>query len=101
MRAIAVTLTVFRDAPGLPGWPLAMLLLASSCDSCLPEWFRATPKAGFERMAIERHRLCVVNNPCQFVESCHNESWAYCLDAGYPKTCGDGEIEGSCGSEVK
>ncbi len=80
---------------------LVALLGLAGCDSCLPIGFRATTKAGFERMAVERHRLCVVNNPCQFVSQCHRESEAHCLDAGYPPSCGDGEIEGSCGSGLK
>lgn len=80
---------------------LAACLGLMSCDSCLPEGFRATPKAGFERMAVERHRLCVINNSCIHVSQCHRESEAYCLDAGYAKTCGNAEIEGSCGTGVR
>lgn len=80
---------------------VALLIVSSSCDSCLPEWFRATPKAGFERMAAARHEACVQNNPCTFVSQCHAESEAYCVDAGYPKTCGNAELEGSCGKNVK
>lgn len=76
-------------------------LLFAACDSCLPEGFRATPKAGFERVAVARHTSCVVNNPCTFVSQCHRDSEAFCLDAGYAKSCGDGEIEGSCGTGVK
>ncbi len=80
---------------------LALLLLLSSCDSCLPASFRATPKAGFERVAIYMHEQCVANHPCQYVSECHRESEAYCLKNGYPKTCGNGEVEGSCGVNVK
>ncbi|MEY4933561.1 MAG: hypothetical protein RLZZ403_1881, partial [Pseudomonadota bacterium] len=67
---------------------LLLALLLSSCDSCLPESWRATPKAGFERMAAERLRVCVQNNPCQFLLQCHAESEAFCLDAGYARECG-------------
>lgn len=79
----------------------ALLLLLSSCDSCLPESFRATEKAGFERMAGERLKFCIQNNPCIFVPQCHRESAAYCLDAGYSATCGNSEPEASCGVGVK
>ena len=84
-------------------WIFATLALAASCDSCMPEWFRATPKAGFERVAKEKHRHCIATNECfeDIVKQCHDESWARCLDAGYEKSCGDGDIEGSCGSEIK
>lgn len=80
---------------------LVAILLFSSCDSCLPESFRATPKAGFERIAIARHRACVVTRPCPEVADCHRESEAFCIDAGYEKSCGNGEVEGSCGAEIK
>ncbi len=61
----------------------------------------ATPKAGFERMAAARLQLCVQNNRCQFLHQCFEESWAYCLDAGYAKTCGQMEDEGTCGVNVR
>lgn len=77
------------------------VLLLSGCDSCLPQSFRATPKAGFERMAVEVHRICVQDNPCYFVSTRHRQSEARCLDAGYAKECGNGELEGSCGVGVK
>lgn len=52
-------------------------------------------------MAAARLQLCVQNNPCQFLQQCFAESRAYCLDAGYAKECGYGEVEGSCGVNVK
>ncbi len=82
------------------GLAIAALLLAG-CDSVLPQGCASTPRAGFERMAMSRHRYCVENNPCQFVSECHRESEAFCVDAGYAKACGDGDIEGSCGVGVK
>lgn len=83
-------------------WVLfALAVIVCGCDSCLPVSCRATPKAAFEREAIARHTHCVVSNNCQFVSQCHRESEAFCLDAGYPKSCGDGEVEGSCGTEVR
>jgi len=75
-------------------------LILSSCDSCLPESFRATPAAGFRRMAAARHQQCVWEHDCSHVKQCHDESEAFCLDAGYPKTCGNAEIEGSCGDKL-
>ena len=72
---------------------LALLLLCA----CEP----ATPEAGFRRMAAARLQSCVANNPCQFVSQCFRESEAYCVDAGYPESCGRGEVEGSCGTGVK
>lgn len=80
---------------------LLLALAFSSCDSCLPESFRATPKAGFERMAAERLRVCVQNNSCVFLHQCFAESEAYCLDAGYAKTCGQMEPEGTCGDTLR
>lgn len=80
---------------------IAALLLLSGCDSCLPASFRATPKAGFERMAAYRHERCVQDNPCQYVSQCHRESEAYCVDAGYAPSCGRMENEGTCGIGVK
>ncbi len=78
-----------------------MLLPFSSCwGSSCPGW-DATPKAGFERLAVAHHRACVEGNPCQFVSQCHRESEAFCVDAGYSPTCGNGEVEGSCGVSVK
>jgi len=79
----------------------AGFILFSSCDSCLPEGFRATQKAGFERMAAARLQSCVQNNPCTFLRQCFEESNAYCLDAGYAKECGQMEHEGSCGVAIK
>lgn len=80
---------------------LAALLLLSSCwgTSC-PGW-DATPKAGFERMAAARLKFCVQNNSCVFVSQCFRESEAYCVDAGYSKTCGQMEPESTCGVGVK
>jgi len=75
--------------------------LVSACDSCLPESWRVPPHRKFEIMAAERHRLCVQNNDCTQVSVCHAESEAYCLDAGYPKHCGNAELEGSCGTGLK
>lgn len=72
----------------------------AACDSCLPVGCRATEKAGFERLAAARHQQCVWNNPCSYTDECHRESEAFCLDAGYSKTCGNGEIEGSCGDRL-
>lgn len=80
---------------------LVFAMLLSNCDSCLPEGFRSTQKAGFERVAAARHQQCIWNNSCQFVEQCHRESEEFCLDAGYSKTCGNGEIEGSCGDRLR
>lgn len=80
---------------------LATLLLLSGCDSCLPESWRATPKAGFERMAAYRLQNCVQNHPCFYLPQCFAESAAYCLDAGYRASCGNGEDEGSCGEGLK
>lgn len=71
---------------------LAMLLLA--CDPVPPE-------VGFRRIAAARLQSCVANNACQFVSQCHRELEAFCVDAGYPKTCGNGEVEGSCGTGIK
>lgn len=81
--------------------PLSCLVLLSGCDSCLPTNFRATHKAGFERMAAERLRVCVQGNPCQFVSQCFRESGAYCVDAGYAKECGRAEPETTCDVGVK
>ncbi len=80
---------------------LPLLALLSSCDSCLPEGFRATPKAGFVRVAGDIHKRCVEDHPCQFVSQCHRESEARCLNAGYEKGCADLDVEGSCGVNVK
>jgi hypothetical protein len=80
---------------------IVILVLVSSCDSCLPEDFRATQKAGFERMAAARHQQCVWDHDCSHVKQCHDESEAFCLDAGYSKTCGNAEIEGSCGAHLR
>lgn len=80
---------------------IAMVSLMS-CDSCLPESWRVPPKRKFEIMAIERHQMCVQDNPCgEMTTWCHRQSELYCLDAGYSKTCGNGEVEGSCGINVK
>lgn len=79
---------------------LAFTILPS-CDSCLPPSWRATPKAGFERMAAARLQNCVQNNPCQFLKQCFEESRQHCLDAGYQKECGQMEHEGTCGIGVK
>jgi hypothetical protein len=75
---------------------LLLALLLSSCS----EW-QATPEAGFRRVAAHRLQTCVANNLCQYVEQCFAESRAFCLDAGYPETCGYGEVEGSCGTGRK
>ncbi len=75
---------------------IILLALLSGC-----EGFRATTKAGFERMAAARLKVCVQGNPCQFTHQCFSDSDAYCLDAGYDKACGQMEPEGSCGVEVK
>ncbi len=80
---------------------LALLVLTSSCDSCLPESWRVPAVRKFEVIATARHQACVQNNPCYFVSQCHRESEAFCLDAGYDKTCGNSELEGSCGIGVK
>lgn len=79
----------------------ALAIIICGCDSCLPPSCRATEKAGFERVAAARHQHCVWTNPCSYVEQCHRESEAFCVDAGYSKTCGNGEIEGSCGDHLK
>lgn len=79
---------------------LLALLLCGCWGKRLPGW-DATDEAGFIRMAIERHRLCVENNSCIFVSACHRESEAYCVENGYPMTCGNGEREGSCGAGIK
>ena len=77
---------------------LAALLLLCGCSG-----WDATPAAGFRRMAGARHRSCVENNLCQYVVQCHAESEAFCLDSGYPASCGNdlGDIEGSCGTGLK
>lgn len=83
---------------------LALVLelgLAFSCDSCLPASWRATPKAGFERMAAYKLQHCVQGNPCQFLRQCFAESEAYCVDAGYSPRCGQMEPEGTCGTKVR
>lgn len=86
-------------------WRLWVFLIAScvasSCDSCLPASCGVPEKRKFEIQAIALHQACVQNNPCYFVEQCHRQSELYCEDAGYSKTCGNGEIEGSCGVNVK
>lgn len=79
----------------------AVTLMLVGCDSCLPSSCAVPPKRKFEIMAIERHQMCVQDNPCAFVSECHRQSELYCLDAGYSKTCGNGEVEGSCGINVK
>ncbi len=74
------------------------LLLLSSCNC---PGFAATPKAGFERMAAARLQNCIQGNLCQVAPWCFEQSRQFCLDAGYPKTCGQMEHEGTCGSKVK
>ncbi len=78
-----------------------VLAFSLSCDSCLPESFRATPKAGFERMAAARLQNCVQNNGCIHLQQCFEESRQFCLDAGYQKECGQMEHEGTCGTAIK
>jgi len=79
---------------------IALALSFFSCDSCLPESWRSTVPP-FVTGAIARHQSCVQDNPCYFTPQCHLDSEAYCLDAGYPATCGNAEVEGSCGINVK
>lgn len=82
-------------------WVLfALAVIVCGCDSCLPPSCRATEVAGFRRVAAARHQQCVWDHPCSYVDECHRESEAFCLDAGYPKTCGNGELEGSCGDRL-
>ncbi len=80
---------------------LLLFLAFSSCDSCLPEGFRSTEKAAMSRMIGADHRKCVENNECWFVSQCHRESEARCVAQGYEKSCGDLDIEGSCGTGIK
>lgn len=80
--------------------PFLAILFLSSCDSCLPESWRATPKAGFERVAAAKLQACVQNNPCQELHRCFAESEAYCVDAGYSARCGQMEQESSCGANL-
>ena len=82
-------------------WIFAACVFVFSCDSCLPDSWQVPAKRKFEVMAIARHQICVQNNPCVFLSSCHRQSEEFCLDAGYSKTCGNGEVEGSCGVNVK
>ncbi len=82
----------------------ALLLLLSGCDSCLPEDLRATKKAGFERMAAARLASCIgYNCTCnaEVTLGCFAAARAYCLDAGYAKTCSQMEPEASCGRLCK
>lgn len=54
-------------------------------------------------MAAYRLQTCVQDHRCFLNDqrACFAESSAYCLDAGYPKECGQMEPEGSCGAAVK
>lgn len=77
---------------------LPLLVLLAGCDC---PGFKATPKAGFERVAAGKLQHCIQNNVCQAAPWCFRQSELFCLDAGYPKTCGQMEPEGSCGSALK
>ncbi len=75
---------------------LALAMLLCSCAG-----WAATPKAGFERVAAGRLEHCIQNNLCQYALECFEDSRGFCVDAGYSKTCGQMEAEGSCGSKLK
>lgn len=79
---------------------LAPLLFLAGCERCAPDWV-VPKKVAFERVAAARLRLCVQGHICQMASWCFRQSEAYCLDAGYSKTCGQMEPEGSCGVNVK
>lgn len=87
------------SARGLVG---AGMIALASCDSCLPPDFRAVPKVGFERMAAAHLQSCISASNCvePLVLACFEASRQRCLDAGWPKECGFGEVEGSCGVDV-
>ena len=80
---------------------LALFASISACDSILPASFRATPKAGFERMAAFKLQHCVQTNDCTFIKQCFQESRDRCVDAGYAPTCGQMEHEGTCGTKTR
>jgi len=77
------------------------LFSCAAIDSLLPNSWQVPAKRKFEVMATARHQQCVWNNSCIELARCHRESEQYCLDAGYSKTCGNEEREGSCGENVK
>ena len=66
-------------------WALLLLLAGCTCE----EW-KATPKAGVRRMAEARLAVCEANHTCAQAASCRPAVWAFCLDAGLEKTCGEG-----------
>ena len=83
----------------LLGITLEVLVLSCDSSSC-PGW--AVPeKRKFEVMAIARHEQCIkdlgFNCTPDTVGACHAASEGHCVDAGYAKTCGNGEREGMCG----
>ncbi len=81
---------------------LAIFLLLSSCDSCLPAGCPATPKSGFERMAAAHLQVCREGAraiPSQQAQ-CFEESAARCIDAGYSPKCGQGESEWTYGDKA-
>lgn len=82
--AVVLFAGCWGDCPSNPGWP-------------------ATAKAGFERMAADRLKECVQSHECfeEVQRRCFTDSEAYCVDAGYPKSCGQMEPEGTCGVGVK
>jgi hypothetical protein len=73
-----------------------LILLLTGCAG-----FKATTKAGFERMAAAHLQSCVQGNLCQYAPQCFRESEARCQEHGYDKTCGRMEAEGTCGTKVR
>lgn len=71
-----------------------LLLIAACAGWVVP------PGIGYRRIAAWEHERCVQDHPCFYVSICHAQSEARCLDAGWPKWCGNGEAEGTCGDAL-
>ena len=79
----------------------SLAILVAACDSYLPRAWRATPAAGFRRMAAARLTSCTENNLCIHKPQCLAESAVYCVDAGYEPECGQMEPETTCGINLR
>lgn len=61
------------------------LLLVVSC----PGW-DMTPAAQTRQMAEGRLAVCIADTNCGQTSVCYPPVWAFCLDAGLERTCGEG-----------
>ncbi len=82
---------------------LLRVMLVALVASCGPGW-DVPPEVAFRRGAAARLENCVQYNcycNADIQAQCFADSREYCLANGYPKECGYGENEGSCGARCK